>query len=92
MFGKHHCCYSSSSSCLSENRELAPTSAGAERQTIVFERAVHALHSASDVVCPTTTWRILPTIASALPHIQEDAIGSFQASAVDCRQGDDNGN
>ena len=91
MFGTHHCC-NSSSSCLSENCQLAPASAGAERQNIVFERAICALRSASDVACPGATWRILPTIASALPHIQGDAIGNVQASAIGCQQGNDKGN
>ena len=65
MFGTHHCCYSSSS-CLSETCELAPASAGSERRTFIFECAVCALRSTSDVACPTATWRIVPTIVSVL--------------------------
>ena len=89
MFGMHHCCYSSAS-CLSETRELALASVGAERRTLNIDCAVYALCSASDVACPATTWRILPTIASTLPQIRGDVTGSFQASAVGCRQGNDN--
>ena len=68
MFGTHHCCYSSSL-CLSENHELAPASAGAERRTLNIECVVRALRPTSDVACPAVTWRILPTIARALPQI-----------------------
>ena len=91
MFGTHHCC-NSSSSCIFETRERTPASAGAERRPFLIERAVHILCSALDVAHPTVTWRILPTIASALQQIRGDAVGSFQTSAVGCRQDKDNGN
>ena len=48
MFGTSHCC--DSSSCLSETCEPTPASAGTERQTRVFDRAVRALRSVSNVL------------------------------------------
>ena len=47
MLGTSHCC--DSSSCYSDTFEFEPASAGAERRTLLSERAVCALHSASNV-------------------------------------------
>ena len=91
MFGTHHCC-NSSSSCIFDTRERAPALAGAERQNIVYERVVRILPSASNVLRSVTSWRILPTIVSTLPHLRGDMTGSFQASEFGCRQGDDKAN
>ena len=91
MFGTHHCC-NSSSSCISETRERPPASAGGERRNFDIECAARILRSASDVARPAVTCQILPTIASTLQQIRGDAAGSFQTSAVGCRQGDDEEN
>ena len=58
MFGTSHCC--DSSSCYSDMCEPVPASAGAKRQTRLFKRVVHALHSASNVICPTTSLKHTP--------------------------------
>ena len=48
MFGTSHCC--DSSSCLSNMCEHTPALVGAERRTWLFERAVRALRSTSNLM------------------------------------------
>ena len=87
MFGTSHCC-NSSSSCLSDTREPTPALVGAERRTFIFERAVRALRSASDVArtMPRHS-RILLTSASVTPHLRGGATLRFQAYATGFREG-----
>ena len=58
MFGTSHCC--DSSSCLSDTCEPTPALASAERQTQLFECAIRAVHSATNVIRATTVTKHTP--------------------------------
>ena len=83
MFGTSHCCYSSS--CFSDTREPTPASAGAERQTRVFECAVRALCSASDVARAAATLKDTPNQCELMTANTRRSDRTFQAYAVGCR-------
>ena len=86
MFGTSHRC--NSSSCFSDTRELAPASAGAERQTCILECAVHALRSASDVARPVATVKDTPNQWERTAANTRRGDRTFQAYTTGCREGD----
>ena len=86
MFGTSHCCYSSSS-CFSDTSELVLTLAGAERQTHIFECAVHALCSASDVTRTDAPAEDTPNQCERDTAYTRRSDRTFQAYAIGCREG-----
>ena len=88
MFGTCHCC--DSSSCYSDTFEFEPASAGAERQTLLSERAVCALRFASNVQ------RTAARVKHSLNESQRKAAytrscdRTCTAETLGCRQGESN--
>ena len=86
MFGTYHCC--DSSSCYSDTCELEPALAGAERQTLLSERAVGALRSASNVRRTAARLKHTPN-----EYWREDANTrscdrTFSTETLGCQQGE----
>ena len=85
MFGTYHCC--DSSSCYSDTCELAPASAGAERRTCLFERAVCALRSASNVLRTAASFTHTPNECELEAANTRSCDRTFSAETLGCRQG-----
>ena len=88
MFGTSHCC--DSSSCYSDTCELMPASAGAERQTRLFKRAVCALCSASNVIRPAASLKHTPNECEreATNTRSCDRTFAVEDKTLGCRQGE----
>ena len=86
MFGTSHCC--DSSSCYSDTFEFEPASAGAERQTLLSEHAVCALHSASNVQRTAASLTHTPNTYELEAANTRSCDRTCAAETLGCRQGE----
>ena len=73
---------------LCDTCELAPASAGAERLTYLFERAVCALRSASNVLCTAASLKHTPNECEHKAANTRSCDRTFSAETLGCRQGE----
>ena len=88
MFGTSHCC--DSSSCYSDTFEFEPASAGSERRTLLSERAVCALHSASNVQCTAASLTHTPNTYELEAANTRSCDRTCAAETLGCRRGESN--
>ena len=88
MFGTSHCC--DSSSCYSDTFEFEPASAGAERRTLLSERAVCALRSSSNVQCTAARVKHSLNESQRKATYTRSCDRTCAAKTLGCRRGESN--